>query len=63
VKYVRDEPTQMLEEQYLKAVRRAVGYMTRGYWHAAARWADVAWCLFESLREVGWQPEEDHADA
>jgi hypothetical protein len=59
--YVHDEATQMLEEQYLRAVRRAASYMARGYWRAATRWADVAWCLAESIREVGWA-EGDSAD-
>ncbi len=60
--YTRDAATMFLEEQYAAALTKSAGYMARGYWRAAARWADVACCLYESLRVVAW-PESEREDA
>jgi hypothetical protein len=63
MRFVRDQPVQEIEKLYLKAERMAASYACRGYWRAATRWADVARALYETIAELGWQPDEDRADA
>jgi hypothetical protein len=61
--FVRDERVQLLEPLYLQAEKRAAYYWRRGYWRAAAKWADLAAVIYAAIDEVGWQPDEDRADA
>jgi hypothetical protein len=63
MRFVRDQPVQELEKLYLKAERLSASYAARCYWRAATRWADVARALYETIVDLGWQPDEDHADA